>query len=95
MGSVTIDIFCSLIFILLIKEIQLCKVIAHFPAQFAPMIFPLLELEAVYWRETTGKMCINFAQRCLGKGKINEQNKSINSDKYMPNLKHIECSYLK
>ena len=60
---------------------------AHFPAQFRhkipPPPPPYIELDAVCqndWRETTGKMCIKFAQQHLpkmDKAKINEQKKSI------------------
>ena len=30
-----------------------------------------------YWHESSGKMCINFAQQYLRNVKINEQNKSL------------------
>ena len=33
-GPVVIDLFCLLIFTSSVTELQLCKVIAHFPAQF-------------------------------------------------------------
>ena len=69
-GPVTIDLFFSLI-ALSITEVLLCEVDAHFPGRFAPIILANhihLNVWVKFLAESSGKMCINFAQRYLRNG---------------------------
>ena len=79
-GFVAIDSFCSLVLILPITEILLCKVNAHFPGRFAPIILAnciQFNVWGNYWHKSSGKMYINFTQGYLHNGKLKKLNKSI------------------
>ena len=67
-SPVAIDFFCSLIFALSITEILLCEVDAHFPGRFAPIILANRNVWGNFLAESSGKMCINFAQPYLHNG---------------------------
>ena len=67
-GPVAIDLFCPLIFALSITEILLREVDAHFSGHFARQTSSNSNVWGKYLAESSGKMCMKFAQRYLRNG---------------------------
>ena len=78
-GPVTIDWFCSLIFILSVMEIPLYEVNAHFPARFVPYTLNSMRFAKMIGAKRPGKCALTSHSgiSVTDKIKINKQNKSI------------------
>ena len=98
-GSVAIHLFSSLICILSVMEIRLCKLMHIFPLDSAKKFPHTLRFAKMIGAKRPGK-CASTSHSSISvmdKAKINEQNKSIVTGPYTytPNLIRFERSYLK